>query len=77
MINSMQPGDRVTVDSSVVVFNHPEHRNQAFDLHGQSGEVVNILSEWKGRAISPTLPVIVAFGRYKAHFRATELSPVG
>ena len=73
----MQPGDRVTVDSSVVVFNHPEHRNQAFDLHGHSGEVVKILSEWKGRAISPTLPVIVDFGRCKAHFRATELSPAG
>lgn len=73
----MQAGDRVTVDTSVVVFNHPEHRNQAFDLQGQSGEVVNVLNEWKGRAISPTLPVIVAFGRYKAHFRATELSPAG
>ena len=73
----MQPGDRVTVDASVVVFNHPEHRNQAFDLHGQSGEVVRILNEWKGRAISPTLPVIVAFGRYKAHFRINELSLAG
>ena len=73
----MQAGDRVTVDTSVVVFNHPEHRNQAFDLQGQSGEVVNVLNEWRGRAISPTLPVIVAFGRYKAHFRATELSPAG
>ena len=73
----MQPGDRVTVNASVVVFNHPEHRNQAFDLQGQSGEVVNVLKEWKGRAISPTLPVIVAFGRYKAHFRGNELTPAG
>ena len=73
----MQPGDMVTVDASVVVFNHQEHRNQAFDPQGQSGEVVNIRSAWKGRAISPTLPVIVAFGRYRAHFRATELSPAG
>ena len=73
----MQPGDRVTVSASVVVFNHPEHRNQAFDLQGQSGEVVNVLKEWKGRAISPTLPVIVAFGRYKAHFRDNELTAGG
>ena len=40
------------------------------------GEVVTVLDDWKGRPISPTLPVIVAFGRYKAHFRADELSPV-
>ena len=70
----MQPGDRVTVGSSVVVFNHPEHRGQAFDMKGQSGEVVTVLNEWKGRVISPTLPVIVAFGRYKAHFRDDELN---
>ena len=69
----MQAGDKVTVASSVVVFNHPEHRGEAFDMQGQSGDVVNVLNDWKGRVISPTLPVIVAFGRYKAHFRADEL----
>ena len=42
-------------------------------MQGQSGDVVNVLNDWKGRVISPTLPVIVAFGRYKAHFRADEL----
>jgi hypothetical protein len=35
---------------------------------------VTVLNDWKGRAISPTLPVIVAFGRYKAHFNAEELT---
>jgi len=35
---------------------------------------VTVLNDWKGRAISPTLPVIVAFGRYKAHFHAEELT---
>ena len=72
----MQAGDKVTVASSVVVFNHPEHRGKPFDLLGTSGEVVTVLDDWKGRPISPTLPVIVAFGRYKAHFRADELSPL-
>ncbi|MAV11329.1 MAG: ferredoxin--nitrite reductase [Synechococcus sp. MED850] len=72
----MQAGDKVTVASSVVVFNHPEHRGKPFDMQGTSGEVVTVLDDWKGRPISPTLPVIVAFGRYKAHFRADELSPV-
>jgi len=70
----MKAGDKVTVDASVVVFNHPEHRGEAFDMKGQNGEVVSVLDDWKGRPISPTLPVIVAFGRYKAHFRADELT---
>ena len=74
---TMQVGDKVTVDTSVVVFNHPEHRGEAFDMQGQSGDVVKVLNDWKGRVISPTLPVIVAFGRYKAHFRADELKSPG
>ena len=71
----MQAGDSVTVVTSVVVFNHPEHRGEAFDMNGSSGEVVKVLDDWKGRPISPTLPVVVAFGRYKAHFRPDELTP--
>jgi len=72
----MQAGDRVKVSASVVVFHHPEHRGQAFDLQGQTGEVKDILGDWKGKPISPTLPVIVAFGRFKAHFRSDELEPL-
>lgn len=71
----MQPGDQVRVCSSVVVYHHPQHRGQAFDLQGQEGEVLSVLSEWKGRVISPTLPVVVAFGKFRAHFRADELEP--
>ncbi|MFZ4566851.1 MAG: ferredoxin-thioredoxin reductase variable chain [Prochlorococcaceae cyanobacterium] len=69
----MTPGQRVRVSQSVVVFTHPEHRGRPFDLQGQEGEVVSVLSEWKGRPISPTLPVVVAFGRFRAHFRNDEL----
>lgn len=65
----------MTVRQSVVVFHHPEHRGQAFDLQGQQGQVLEVLGDWKGRPISPTLPVVVAFGRFRAHFRAEELSP--
>lgn len=72
----MQPGDQVTVSQSVVVFHHPQHRGEAFDLKGQQGQVLEVLGDWKGRPISPTLPVVVAFGRFRAHFRADELSPV-
>lgn len=70
----MQPGDQVKVNQSVVVFNHPLHRGQPFDMEGQEGEIVTVLSEWKGRPISPTLPVIVVFGKFRAHFRSEELN---
>lgn len=72
----MQAGDQVMVSTSVVVYHHPQHRGQAFDLEGQKGEVVQVLHDWKGRPISPTLPVIVAFGKFRAHFRSDELSAV-
>lgn len=72
----MQPGDQVRVSTSVVVFNHPQHRGQAFDLEGQQGEVLQVLNDWKGRPISPTLPVVVAFGKYRAHFRSDELEAI-
>ena len=72
----MQAGDQVKVSQSVVVFTHPEHRGKPFDLLGQQGVVSQVLNEWKGRPISPTLPVIVAFGRFKAHFRSDELEAI-
>ena len=73
----MQPGDKVVVISSVVVYNHPQHQGEAFDMKGSEGDVVSVLTEWKGRPISPTLPVLVAFGRYKAHFRGEEIQASG
>ena len=65
----MQPVDQVKVNQSVVVYNHPQHRGEAFDMVGQEGEIVTVLTEWKGRPISPTLPVVVVFGKFRAHFR--------
>jgi hypothetical protein len=46
-------------------------------MKGSEGDVVSVLTEWKGRPISPTLPVLVAFGRYKAHFRGEEIQASG
>jgi len=74
--HKMQPGDRVKVCSSVVVYTHPSHRGSAFDLQGQEGEVLQVLNDWKGKPISPTLPVVVAFGKFRAHFRDDELTSV-
>ena len=69
----MQAGDQVKVSQSVVLFNHPEHRGQAFDMQGQQGQVHDVLHDWKGRTISPTLPVVVAFGRFRPPFRPHQL----
>jgi len=74
--DGMQPGDRVRVSRSVVVYNHPSQRNSAHDLEGQEGEVLEVLREWKGRPISPTLPVVVVFGKFRAHFHEDELTPL-
>ena len=70
----MQVGDRVRVNSSVIVYHHPRHKQEAFDLQGMAGEVAALLTEWQGRPISANLPVLVQFeNRFKAHFREMEL----
>lgn len=70
----MQPGDRVRVRESVIVYNHPKHRAVPFDMKGQEGEVKQVISTWKnGEPLSPTLPVVVAFGRSRFHFSPEEL----
>jgi hypothetical protein len=67
-------GDRVRVQNSVVIYHHPEHRNQPFDMQGQEGEVVGIMKEWQGRPVSANLPVLVKFmNKLKAHFQEVEL----
>ncbi|WP_026733640.1 ferredoxin-thioredoxin reductase variable chain [Fischerella sp. PCC 9605] len=70
----MKKGDRVRVKESVVVYHHPEHRGNAFDLKGLEGEVVDIVTQWEGRPVSANLPIQVQFSKkFKAHFREKEL----
>ncbi|OUL30266.1 ferredoxin-thioredoxin reductase variable chain [Nostoc sp. 106C] len=70
----MKVGDRVRVKDSVVVYHHPEHRGQAFDLKGSEGEVVAIATQWQGRPVSANLPFLVQFSKkFKAHLRDNEL----
>ena len=75
----MKVGDRVRVKKSVVFYSHPQHRNNAFDAKGLEGEVIKVMKDWKGRPISPTLPVLVEFPvegskrSFKAHFKGDEL----
>ena len=73
----MKVGDRVRVKSSVVVYHHPQHRNEPLDIQGQEGEVFGIASEWKGQAISANFPILVKFEkRFRAHLREDELETV-
>ena len=73
----MKVGDRVRVKDSVVVYHHPEHRSQAFDLKGTEGEVVGIATQWQGRPVSANLPIVVQFSKkFKAHLRENELEVI-
>jgi hypothetical protein len=72
--NVMKVGDRVRVKESVVVYHHPEHRGQAFDLKGTEGEISAIVTQWQGRPVSANLPILVQFSKkFKAHLREGEL----
>jgi hypothetical protein len=71
---SMKVGDRVRVKESVVVYNHPSHRNEAFDIQGLEGEIQAFATEWQGKPISANYPIVVKFeGKYKAHLRDHEI----
>ncbi|MBD2104078.1 ferredoxin-thioredoxin reductase variable chain [Leptolyngbya sp. FACHB-261] len=70
----MQIGDRVRVKTSVIVYHHPDHRNEAFDLQGSEGEITGHINTWQGRPISPNYPFQVKFGsKFRAHLRVDEL----
>lgn len=73
----MNVGDRVRVIQSVVVYHHPEHRKEPFDLKGLEGEVIEIVNNWQGRPVSANLPVLVQFDKkFKAHFREDEVEAI-
>ena len=73
----MKVGDRVRVKESVIVYHHPEHRNQPFDIKGLEGDVLGIVNEWHGRPVSANLPVYVPFSKkFKAHLRENEVEPI-
>ncbi len=70
----MKVGDRVRVNTSVVVYIHPEHRGQPHDIKDQEGEVISIVNEWKGRPVSANLPILVQFTKkFKVHLKEDEL----
>ncbi|MDJ0554784.1 MAG: ferredoxin-thioredoxin reductase variable chain [Microcoleaceae cyanobacterium MO_207.B10] len=73
----MKVGDRVRVNTSVVVYIHPEHRGQAFDIKDSEGEVIAIVKQWNGRPVSANLPILVQFTKkFKVHLKEEELEPI-
>jgi len=73
----MKPGDRVRVTESVIVYHHPKHKKEAFDIKGMEGTIQEIVTEWQGRPISANLPVKVKFEKkFTAHLREDELEVI-
>ncbi|MDB9515827.1 ferredoxin-thioredoxin reductase variable chain [Roseofilum reptotaenium CS-1145] len=81
---SVKVGDRVRVKAPLVIYHHPRHRNEPFDLKGEEGEVIDLAStyNWKGEevSISANFPVVVQFPnigkRFKAHLKEDELEVI-
>ena len=70
----MKVGDRVRVKESVIVYHHPEHRSQPFDIKGLEGEIVSFANVWQGKPISANFPIYVQFSKkFKVHLRDFEL----
>lgn len=70
----MKVGDRVRVKESVIVYHHPEHRSQPFDIKGLEGEIISFANVWQGKPISANFPIYVQFSKkFKAHLRDFEI----
>ncbi len=73
----MEVGTRIRVNTSVMIYHHPEHRNIAFDMNGQEGEVVAIATSWQGRPVSANFPYVVQFTpKLKVHLSDHEIEKI-
>lgn len=73
----MKVGDRVRVAKPVIVYTHPEHKKESFDIQGMEGEIIAIITEWQGRPVSANLPIQVQFSKkFRAHLREDELEVI-
>ncbi|MBR8832348.1 MAG: Ferredoxin-thioredoxin reductase, variable chain [Chroococcopsis gigantea SAG 12.99] len=73
----MKVGDRVRVIKSVVVYHHPDHKKQGFDIKDSEGEVIAIVTQWQGRPVSANFPILVQFTKkFRAHFKDGEVEVI-
>ena len=71
---NMKIGDSIRIIESVIVYHHPEHKQQPFQLKGMEGEIINIINNWEGRPLSASLPLLVKFSKkFKAHVCNNEV----
>ncbi len=71
---TLKVGDCVRVKEAVIVYHHPEHRKEAFDIKGFEGEVMAIIQDWQGRPVSANYPIQVRFDKkFRAHLQEREL----
>ncbi len=77
VLQELKVGDRVKVKASVVVYHHPDHRNEPYDIKGMEGKLKSVILDWNGRPVSANYPFQVQFGdKFKAHLHESELEPV-
>ncbi len=70
----MEVGTRIRVNTSVVIYHHPDHRNQGFDINGHEGEIIAIATSWQGRPVSANFPYVVKFTpKFKVHLTEHEM----
>ncbi|MGA7952629.1 MAG: ferredoxin-thioredoxin reductase variable chain [Gloeobacterales cyanobacterium] len=71
---TIEIGSRVRVKKPVVVYTHPDHKSQPYDIKGMEGVVDAVFFELQGRPISANYPYRVKFlPRFKAHLGDEEL----
>lgn len=69
----MEIGDRVRVKESVVVYHHPQHKQEGIDIQGQEGEIIEVI----GKPISANFPIKVKFApKFTAHLREQEIERI-
>ncbi len=74
----MKIGDRVKVKESVIVYHHPQHKKEGFDIKDMEGELIKIVTEWQGRPVSANFPYLVKFDKkFRAHFQEHEIEALG
>ncbi len=70
----MEVGSRVRVKRPVIVYHHPEHRSQPFNLEGMEGTITAVILDWNGRPVSANFPFQVQFDkRFRAHLHGDEI----
>ena len=73
----MQVGEQVRVKESVVIYHHPEHRNQPFDIQGFQGELIQVIKDWQGQEVSANYPYLIKLSKkLRVHLGEHELEAI-